>query len=370
MEEAPAGESAPNGDQVWEARLRELIETSQDAILFINKEGEVVLTNPAACTIFGYREEELMGADVRILMAEPYASNHKGYVERYETTGEQRAIGRIRQVTAIRKSGQEFPIELSVMKLSSYNDAARYGAFIRDVSEKVRLQGERMERERAATVGTTASMLVHEIGNPLNNMALQLQALKRRVMRLKEDQGAVEKVESCLLEIERLNRLVQEFRALSGRRRVLLQPIALAKVVEITLSHLRVRPSVKVRRDFEEEEAEVMADSDKMQQVLLNLFQNAVDAMPEGGTLSVSTRSHGQEYVLEVADTGEGVPQGLDIFDPFVTSKPHGTGLGLAICSEIVREHEGRLTYETQPGEGTVFRVVLPRARRRAAPTT
>ena len=347
-------------------RLRQLVETCQDAVLFIDGEGIITAANPATCRIFGYALEELLGEDVRILMSEPYASGHQGYVRRYEETGKKRAIGQIRQVSAIRKSGEDFPIELSVTKLAGNGDGTRYGAFIRDVGEKVKLQGELMERERAATVGTTASMLVHEIGNPLNNMGLQLQALKRRVRKVEGGESAVEKVDACLQEVERLSRLVQEFRALSGRRRLVKLPLKMTGVVESVLANLmRVRVGVKVIRDFGDGYVEVRADEDKMQQVLLNLLHNAVEAMPGGGTLTVKSVTIDKEYVLEISDTGEGVAEGLEIFEPFVTSKPDGTGLGLAICSEIVREHDGTLTYESELGEGTTFRMRVPLLERR-----
>jgi len=342
-------------------RLRQLVRTCQDAVLFIDRKGTVSLANPATCRMFGYSEEELIGSDVRQLMAEPYATNHHAYIEHYEETGERRAIGRIRQVSALRRSGEEFPIELSVTQLTEEpEDPARYGAFIRDVSEKVQLQGELMERERSATVGTTASMLVHEIGNPLNNMALQLQVLKRKVKKLEIGADTVEKVDLCLGEIERLSRLVQEFRALSGRRRIVRKPVILTSLVESVLSMMRISRGVSVNREFGDEKAEVLADADKTQQVLLNLFHNAIEAMPEGGVLTLRTTRQRGDFVLEVVDTGVGVPEALDVFEPFVTSKSDGTGLGLAICSEIVREHDGTLLYESTPGEGTTFRMRLP----------
>jgi two-component system sensor kinase FixL len=342
-------------------RLAQLVNTCQDAVLFIDSAGTMLLANPATCRMFGYSEQELLGADVRMLMAEPYATNHREYVSRFERTGEPRAIGRIRQVAALRKGGEEFPIELSVTQLSWGTDEARYAAFIRDVSDKVRLQGELMERERAATVGTTASMLVHEIGNPLNNMALQLQALRRRVNKIEGGAESAMKVDSCLSEIERLSRLVQEFRALSGRRRIVKRPLKLTELVESVLANLmRVSRGISVVRQFEDAQAEVLADSDKIQQVFLNLFHNAVEAMPAGGKLTLRTSRGEKDYVLEVVDTGEGVSPGIDIFEPFVTSKPDGTGLGLAICSEIVREHEGTLSYESVTGEGTTFRMRMP----------
>jgi len=344
------------------SRLRELVETCQDAVLFIDRVGTIKMANPAACRMFGYRAEELREADVRILMGEHYASRHQGYIDRYEQTGTRKAIGFIRQVSAVRSTGEEFPIELSVTQLTEEEDGARYGAFIRDISEKARLQAELMERERAATVGTTASMLVHEIGNPLNNMALQLQALRRRVARLGESEEAVSKVDSCLGEVARLSRLVQEFRALSGRRRLNRRRVPLTSVLEnVPTSVLGAVRGINLVRNFADGGVQVLADADKMQQVLLNLCHNAVDAMGEaGGTLSILTRVEADDYVLEVVDTGSGVPPGTDVFAPFVTTKPDGTGLGLAICSEIVREHGGTITYETAPGQGTTFRLRIP----------
>jgi len=297
---------------------------------------------------------------VRSLMAEPYATHHQSYIERYESTGQKKAIGQIRQVAAKRKNGEEFPIELSVTQLTDDPEGARYGAFIRDVSEKIRLQTELMGRERIESVGTTASMLVHEIGNPLNNMALQLQSLRRKVTKLQGSEDCERNVDSCLSEIERLSRLVNEFRALSGRRKLNRRRLSLVPVVEsVPTTMMRIRPGIEIIREFQNADVQVMADVDKIQQVLLNLCHNAVEAMPEGGTLTLRTYRSGGDFLVEVSDTGTGIPQGVDVFEPFVTTKPNGTGLGLPICSEVLREHGGSLTYETN-SQGTTFRFRLP----------
>lgn len=341
-------------------RLRRLVATCQDAVLFIRRDGEIVLANPAACSMFGYQPHELLHADVRRLMAEPYATHHHSYIERYERTGERKAIGQIRQVLAKRKNGEEFPIELSVTQLTDENEGARYGAFIRDVSEKVRLQAQLMDRERIATVGTTASMLVHEIGNPLNNMGLQLQALRRKVARLSASEDCMQKVDSCMSEVERLSRLVNEFRALSGRRKLDRRRLPFVPVLEaVPTTLMRIGPGVEILRQFEDAQTLVMIDVDKMQQVLLNLCHNAIEAMPAGGSLILKTYRSGADLLVEVTDTGTGIEPGIAVFEPFITTKPHGTGLGLAICSEIVREHGGTLTYETG-SSGTTFRLRLP----------
>lgn len=342
-------------------RLQQLIETCQDAVIFIDARGSIVRVNAAACRMFGYTFEELEGRNVNVLMAEPYASHHDGYIARYERTREARAIGRIRRVSAKRSSGEEFPIELSVTELASEADGVRYGAFVRDVSDKVRMQSDLVDRERLAAVGTTASMLVHEIGNPLNNMALQLQVLRRKLVKLEGlETEALQKVDACSHEIERLSRLVQDFRALSGRRKLVRRETVISDLVESVLTnYLRQGASVSVERRFEDDGASVLADPDKIQQVILNLCQNAVEAMPEGGVLTLVTRATEQAFVLEVHDTGHGIPEGVVVFEPFVTTKPNGTGLGLAICQDIARDHGGSLSFESTPA-GTVFRLELP----------
>ncbi len=343
-------------------RLERLIETCRDGVVFIDTRGIIKVVNQAACEMFGYCAEELENADVCRLMSEPYAQHHHRYVEHYERTGERKAVGRIRRVSARRKSGEEFPIELSVTELAEGVDGIRYAAFIRDVSDKLRLQADLVERERLAAVGTTASMLVHEVGNPLNNMALQLQALRRKLVKQDGVDGAlILRVDACTEEISRLSRLVQEFRALSGRRRLSRRTTSVTKLVESALTNYLFRQNgVSVVRAFDEHDIQALIDPDKMVQVILNLCQNAVEAMPRGGTLTVRTRKLGRQCIIEVEDTGHGVPDGLDVFEPFATTKRNGTGLGLAICAEIVRDHGGVLDFDTRTGEGTTFRIELP----------
>ena len=115
-----------------------------------------------------------------MLMPEPYTTEHDGYIERYERTGEPHAIGRIRTVTAKRKNGETFPIELSVAKIPTDHEM-QYGAFIRDISDKTRLQQHAVESERLATIGTMATKFGHELGNPLNGMSLTIQLLEQRL---------------------------------------------------------------------------------------------------------------------------------------------------------------------------------------------
>ncbi len=346
------------------ARLRSLIDTTQDAVIFIDRQGRIDLFNPAAERILGYTRAEVQGRKVQMLMPAPYASEHDSYIERYERTGEPHAIGRIRSVAARRKSGEVFPIEISVAELGG-DEEVRYAALIRDVSERVNLQEQLLERERLAAIGTTAAILAHEIGSPLNGVSLTVQLLERH---LTQQQALVDDRVTSLLgrisrEIRRLTLLLDEYRALTRDRRLDLQPTSLAAVVTEVLAvenqHYTTL-GVHVEQEIPSDLPVLVADSHKLKQVLLNLCKNAVEAMPEGGTLTVRAYDSGRQLCLEVSDTGVGIPARIDIFAAFTTTKPHGTGLGLAVVRQIVEAHKGTLTYQSVPGQGTTFTLTLP----------
>ncbi|HSF59623.1 MAG TPA: PAS domain S-box protein, partial [Candidatus Binatia bacterium] len=213
--------------------LQSLIATTQDAVLSIDRRGCVVLFNPAAERIFGYAAKEIVGRKVNELMAEPYASDHDTYIARYERTGEARAIGRIRTVTAKRKHGELFPIELSVTEIE-VDQEVHYAAFIRDISEKAKLQEQLVERERLATIGTTAATIGHELANPLNGMSLTIQLLEQQLHRQPSppDSQVTATVKRLKDEISRLNQLAGQFRTISRRERYDFQPTDLVRLID------------------------------------------------------------------------------------------------------------------------------------------
>ena len=202
-----------------EAWLHSLVQTTQDAVISIDQHGRIILFNPAAERMFGYTQAEVMGQKVNMLMPEPYAREHDSYIAHYERTGEAHAIGRIRSVTARRKTGELFPIELSVTE-SRTEAEVRYSAFIRDISEKVQLQERLLERERLAAIGTTAATFAHEVGNPLNGMSLTAQILERRLAKRPEqvEDNIITPLRTLMSEIRCLSLLLDEFRTLARRQ--------------------------------------------------------------------------------------------------------------------------------------------------------
>jgi two-component system, LuxR family, sensor kinase FixL len=368
LSQSIARESSGAAIRKSESWLRNLIATTQDAVVSIDRRGCVVLFNRSAERIFGYAAHEIIGRKVNELMAEPYSSEHDGYIERYERTGEARAIGRIRTVRGKRKDGEEFPLELSVTEIEVDNEI-HYAAFIRDISANVALHNRAVENERLAAIGGTAARIGHEIANPLNGIYLTLQLVEQRLARqtLTDERVAADMLKAKK-EVGRLNQLVQEFRNLSRKQEYKFRSTDLPAIIDEVLDPQRPvceSSGIVIKRRDAGDLPAVDIDEDKFKQALLNLIKNAIEAMPQGGELAVSTAcsSGGNDLIIIVSDTGTGVAPGTDIFAPFLTTKRDGSGLGLIIVRQIVSAHGGTLSCDSRPGVGTEFRIILPRAR-------
>jgi signal transduction histidine kinase len=234
-----------------------------------------------------------------------------------------------------------------------------------EVAERQRAEGKLRQSERLAAIATAAAKLAHEIGNPLNGLATTVQLLERALARpqpLAEDM--LRSIVSDLKqEINRLQSLLHGWRTLARPHQLNLQPTSLAtltaEVLKAQVPYYLER-GIQLEQRFSPEFPLVMADQEKLAQVLHNLCKNAVEAMPQGGTLTIRGSSTAAHVSLEVHDTGVGIPEGLSIFEPFTTTKEAGTGLGLAIVQQIVAAHGGTIAYTNPPSQGTTFTVTLP----------
>jgi signal transduction histidine kinase len=172
-------------------------------------------------------------------------------------------------------------------------------------------------------------------------------------------------------EITRLTNLLHEFRSVSRRQTFSFQPLNLVAVIQELLAvetpHYTER-GVQVEHVMPDDLPQVQADPDKLKQVCLNLCKNAVEAMPAGGRLTLRAHAAAEHVHLEVIDTGNGIPEGVNILEPFATTKAEGTGLGLPIVQQIITGHGGTLSYTSTPGQGTTFTVILPLSPPRATP--
>jgi len=243
-------------------------------------------------------------------------------------------------------------------------EEVRYAAFIRDISEKSKLQEKLIESERLAAIGAMSAGLAHEIGNPLNGMSMSMQLLERRLSKQGSfDDAILSIVQRVKAEISRLDNLLQDFSYFSRREKYNFKPVSLATVAGEVFSLEAGSYSlqgIQVKQNFPSDLPLVLADRDRLKQAMLNLCKNAAEAMPEGGTLTVQAYKSKDELILEIIDTGNGIPEGLDIFAPFATTKSTGTGLGLMVVRQIVAAHGGAISYTSGKGKGTTFRITLP----------
>ncbi len=348
-------EEAARREHAW---LRSLIETTQDAVLAIDRKGQIVLFNPAAEQTFGFSQQEIVGQRASVLIAEPDVSQRDADIV---------DIGRTITGTARRKNGELFPVELSVTEIPS-DDNIRYAAFIRDISEKIRLQEQLLENERLAVIGSTAAKIGHEIANPINGMYLTVQLLEQRLEgeSFASNGQIASSVKKIKDEIARLNQLVQQFRDISRKEIYNFRPASLVDIVERVTEMQRPlcrELRIEIEHHLQSGLPLVTIDADKITQAILNLYKNAMEAMPHGGKITVKASRSREMVVVEVTDTGVGIPPEINIFEPFATTKNQGTGIGLVVVRQIVTNHGGTITYHSEPGRGTTFVIHLPQTR-------
>ncbi len=358
-----------------EAHLQSVLDTVPDAMIVIDTQGAIQSFSVAAERLFGYKAAETIGKNVSILMPAPYHEQHDGYLERYLQTGERHIIGIRRIVVGRRKDGATFPIELSVGEVRS--GARRFfTGFIRDLTERQQaerrlqeLQSELIHMSRFTALGEMASTLAHELNQPLTAIANYLKGSRRLLDAGQSD--AVPKISEALERAAeqalRAGQIIRQLREFVARGESDRQSENLPRLVEeaSALALVGVRElGVHVAFDLDPQVTFVLASKIQVEQVLLNLMRNALEAMQETDQriLTVSTRRLDNETVrIDVADTGPGIAPEIaaQLFQPFITTKRHGMGVGLSISRTIIEAHGGRLWAEPNPGGGTIFRLTL-----------
>lgn len=221
------------------------------------------------------------------------------------------------------------------------------------------------ERERLAAIGSTAAMFAHQVGNPLNSMSTTMQLLERRLARGDASEGdtITTPLRHVGQEIQRLTTLLGQFRFLARPQTPHLQPVHLASFVGETLAIQALDYAalkVVVEHAFPPDLPPILADRERLKQALFHLCENAVEAMPQGGTLTFRASATEGQVSLDISDTGVGAPRDVDIFAPFVTTKAQGSGLGLTVVRQIISAHDGAVTYQSTPGQGSTFTLTLP----------
>jgi two-component system sensor kinase FixL len=368
--------AAQDALQAREAHLRSILETIPDAMVVIDEEARIQSFSAAAVRQFGYQPQEAIGQNVKMLMPEPYRSQHDGYLQRYRETGQRRIIGIGRVVVGQRKDGSTFPMELAVGEMRS-GGTRYFTGFIRDLTERQRtetrmqeLQSELVHMSRYTTLGEMASTLAHEINQPLTAIANYLKGCRRILERMEGTsvpllRDAVNQAAEQALRAGDVIRHLRDFVARGeSERHVESLPRLVEEASALALVGAKEK-GVRVVVAFDEKAQTVLADRIQIQQVLINLILNAIEAMADSPRriLTISTRALEAEGLVEVdvVDTGPGLDPGVaaQLFQPFVTTKKHGMGVGLSICRTIVESHGGKIAASKPDGGGTRFSFTL-----------
>lgn len=359
-----------------DAHLHSILDTVPDATVVIDADGTIVSFNRAAVRQYGYEEEEAIGQNVRILMPEPYRSEHDQYLTRYLSTGERRIIGIDRVVVGRRKDGSTFPMMLAVGEMKS-GGKVFFTGFIRDLTDIAEsnlqlqeIQSELARLARLSELGEMASTLAHELNQPLSAIANYVQGCIRLLANVEGPQTArmQEALQETVRQSLRAGQIIRHLREFVTRGETDKHPELIRKLVEeagaLALVGSR-EAGVRTVFEFEADARLVMVDRVQIQQVLINLMRNAIEAMRDSEVkeLLVRISSGGpNKIVVEVADTGPGVAEEINaqLFKPFTTTKPGGMGVGLSISKRIVEAHGGELTMQRNEKGGATFRFMLP----------
>jgi len=266
------------------------------------------------------------------------------------------------EIECILNDGKAVPLEVSATELKDEKgNFLGYVILFKDLSEVRSLRREVARSQRLASLGSLAAGVAHEIRNPLSS--IKGFAVYFRERQEKEEEKKIAGI--MIQEVDRLNRVVSQLVELARPVSVSKKPVSLRTVIENSLKLLeRDAPEkkIEIKTIFKPEDLQIAIDGDRINQVLLNLYLNAIESMEKGGRLSVELLEGEGGAIIKVSDTGSGVGEKYlpHVFDPYFTTKTTGTGLGLAIVHNIIEAHDGKITVDSRPGEGTTFTLFLP----------
>jgi PAS domain S-box-containing protein len=359
--------------------LRSVLNHTVHGIVGIDEKGIVTLFNRAAEDIFHRAAPEMIGANVKMLMPEPYQSEHDGYISNFLRTGEAKVIGRPRRVLGLRKDASTFPIDLTVTEFL-LEGRRHFVGIVEDISEKQKLEAQFHQAQKLEAVGQLAGGVAHDF----NNLLTIISGYGEMIL---SDLPAGHELRSCVEPIleagARAAALTSQLLAFS--RRTVLEPKLLdLNVVVCDMEGMLQRllgEDIVLSASLDPKIGFVKVDPGQLGQILMNLAVNARDAMPRGGLLTIETRAveldgpprnthaecqPGRHVMLVLTDSGTGISPDVKahIFEPFFTTKGvgKGTGLGLAVVLGIVRQSGGSIEVYSQPGAGTTFEICFPAA--------
>jgi PAS domain S-box-containing protein len=362
-----------------EQRYRVMVETASDAVVCIDERGAILLANPATTKVFGYDPADLIGKPLTMLMPEYLRKLHEDGFRRYSATGQRHINWQGTELTGLRKNGQEFPVEISFGELTA--DGHRiFTGFVRDISERKQTEGlraslhatqlELAQVSRLTTMGELAASIAHEVNQPLTAVTNNANACLRLLARRNLDPEVLRcALEEIVADGTRASAVIARIRAFIKKAPAERKELDINDVIQEVLALARRELSenrVLLEPQLTKALPLVLADRVQLQQVLLNLIMNAIEAMTavtdRRRMLCVQSQvDESGDVMVMVRDSGTGLgSEGGRVFSPFFTTKANGMGMGLPISRSLVEGHGGRLWATSNSPHGAVFSFTLP----------
>ncbi|MEP7117938.1 MAG: PAS domain S-box protein, partial [Acidobacteriota bacterium] len=335
-----------------QALHRAVVETIVDGVIVIDQDGRVDWTNATALSMFGYEAAEVVGQNVRMLMPAHDSTHHDGYLAHYLSTGERKVIGIGREVGGRRKDGSEFPLYLAVGE-TRVNGARKFTGIIRDLTNTKRLERLVQERQTLARIGELASVVAHEVRNPLAAIRGVVEVIQTRFAADSPDRKVLG---DLLVRVDSLDQLVSDLLVYARPAPPVFRRVSMLGLVRDTVALVaNERGGGSMRFDVSGDDAELWIDPAQMGRALLNLMTNAAQAMKDTGVVHIRGARGHHRYALSVTDEGPGMPAEVvaRCLEPFFTTRTRGTGLGLPIAKRVIDEHGGVFAVASAPGGGT-----------------
>ena len=351
--------------------LMNLIESSVDGIIVTDMKGDILIFNKGAEDLLGYQAEEVVGKmNIRSIYQPGVAREVMNKLRSPDFGG----IGKLTSFSVFhkRKDGEliEGDLSASLIYDEKGNEIASVGIF-KDLRERLKMERELrdiqqalLQSEKLAAMGRLTSQIAHELNNPIYGIMNTLELLKTEIPPESKRRRILE---LSLSEIQRLSEMLRNMLSFSKPEEEKRKPVKIDELIEgilLVMEKQMREANIKVKTSFAEEIPEVLASTNQMRQVFLNIFKNAKEAMPKGGTLFVRTRKEDDRVLIQIEDTGIGIPEEIrdKIFEAFFTTKQKvkGVGLGLSVCYGIVKDHSGEIKVESKEEKGTVFTISLP----------